>query len=114
MHTVWVGPLVVKELKRIVEASEITKCVSRLLPSSFNAHRISVVPREDDTNWPKKNIVGKQELEIRVGNDHIAFEVSLSAGSLRAIHSTSTYAAIHRLRRSAPSLIFKIVRIRKA
>jgi protein mago nashi len=29
--------------------------------------------REDDTNWPKKNIVGKQELEIRVGNDHIAF-----------------------------------------
>ena len=33
------------------------------------------VRREDDTNWPKKNIVGKQELEIRVGNDHIAFEV---------------------------------------
>jgi Mago nashi protein len=33
--------------------------------------------REDDANWPKKNIVGKQELEIRVGNDHIAFEVSL-------------------------------------
>ena len=32
--------------------------------------------REDDSNWPKKNIVGKQELEIRVGNDHIAFEVS--------------------------------------
>lgn len=26
-HTVWVGPLVVKELKRIVEASEITKFV---------------------------------------------------------------------------------------
>ncbi|KAK0187033.1 Mago nashi protein [Armillaria mellea] len=52
----WIGPMVVKELKRIVESSEITK--------------------EDDTNWPKKNIVGKQELEIRVGNDHIAFEVS--------------------------------------
>jgi hypothetical protein len=34
-----------------------------------------VARREDDTNWPKKNIVGKQELEIRVGNDHIAFEV---------------------------------------
>ncbi|KAG9308190.1 Mago nashi protein-domain-containing protein [Chiua virens] len=50
-----VGPLVIKELKRVVEASEITK--------------------EDDTNWPKKNIVGKQELEIHIGNDHIAFEV---------------------------------------
>jgi hypothetical protein len=34
--------------------------------------------REDDTNWPKKNIVGKQELEIRVGNDHISFEVRIS------------------------------------
>ena len=34
-----------------------------------------VLHREDDTNWPKKNIVGKQELEIRIGNDHIAFEV---------------------------------------
>lgn len=33
--------------------------------------------REDDTNWPKKNIVGKQELEVRIGNDHIAFEVRL-------------------------------------
>lgn len=31
--------------------------------------------REDDANWPKKNIVGKQELEIRLGNDHISFEV---------------------------------------
>ncbi|KAJ8521590.1 hypothetical protein ONZ45_g1769 [Pleurotus djamor] len=36
---------------------------------------------EDDTNWPKKNIVGKQELEIRVGNDHIAFETA-KIGSL--------------------------------
>ena len=54
---VWIGPLVVKELKRIVEASEIIK--------------------EDDSNWPKKNIVGKQELEIRLGNDHISFEVRL-------------------------------------
>ena len=36
------------------------------------------VSREDDTNWPKKNIVGKQELEVRVGNDHIAFEVHVS------------------------------------
>lgn len=36
---------------------------------------IFLICREDDTNWPKKNIVGKQELEIRLGNDHIAFEV---------------------------------------
>jgi protein mago nashi len=70
---VWVGPLVVKELKRIVESSEITKFVD------FFPFRCVLLfflgSREDDTNWPKKNIVGKQELEIRVGNDHIAFEV---------------------------------------
>ncbi|KAI0275520.1 mago nashi, partial [Russula aff. rugulosa BPL654] len=57
----WVSSLVVKEIKRIVEQSEIIK--------------------EDDTNWPKKNIVGKQELEIRIGNDHIAFETA-KIGSL--------------------------------
>lgn len=37
--------------------------------------------REDDSNWPKKNIVGKQELEIRVGSDHISFETA-KIGSL--------------------------------
>jgi hypothetical protein len=33
--------------------------------------------REDDAAWPKKNIVGKQELEVRIDNEHISFEVSL-------------------------------------
>ena len=37
----------------------------------------TAVNREDDAQWPKKNIVGKQELEIRIGNEHIAFEVSV-------------------------------------
>lgn len=31
--------------------------------------------REDDTKWPQKNKDGRQELEIRLGNDHISFEV---------------------------------------
>lgn len=31
--------------------------------------------REDDSKWPQKNKDGRQELEIRVGNEHIAFEV---------------------------------------
>ncbi|KAH8917132.1 Mago nashi protein, partial [Atractiella rhizophila] len=50
----YLSPLAVEELKRIVLESEITK--------------------EDDNSWPKKNIVGKQELEVRVGGDHISFE----------------------------------------
>lgn len=57
----WISPLVVAELKRIVASSEITK--------------------EDDGKWPKKNIVGKQELEVRIGSDHIAFETA-KIGSL--------------------------------
>jgi hypothetical protein len=44
-----------------------------------------VFSREDDTNWPKKNIVGKQELEIRIGNDHIAFEVRRATTSFSCI-----------------------------
>jgi protein mago nashi len=31
--------------------------------------------REDDTKWPQKNKDGRQELEIRIGSDHISFEV---------------------------------------
>ena len=33
--------------------------------------------REDDVSWPKKNIVGKQELEVRIDNELISFEVSM-------------------------------------
>lgn len=45
----------IKELKRIIADSEVMK--------------------EDDHKWPKKNVVGKQELEIRFGNEHVSFEV---------------------------------------
>ena len=31
--------------------------------------------REDDAKWPEKNKDGRQELEIRLGNEHINFEV---------------------------------------
>jgi protein mago nashi len=48
--------------------------------------------REDDTNWPKKNIVGKQEIEIRLGNDHIAFEVSGLLFALARINFTNDRA----------------------
>lgn len=32
--------------------------------------------REDDSQWPEKNVVGSQELEVRLGNEHISFEVN--------------------------------------
>lgn len=37
--------------------------------------------REDDTKWPQKNKDGRQELEIRLGNEHISFEVCLHRSS---------------------------------
>lgn len=33
--------------------------------------------REDDTKWPQKNKDGRQELEIRLGSEHISFEVGI-------------------------------------
>ncbi|KAK1768058.1 Mago nashi protein [Phialemonium atrogriseum] len=51
-----VSSLIIDEIKRIIKQSEIMK--------------------EDDAKWPTKNKDGKQELEIRVGNDHIAFETA--------------------------------------
>eukprot|EP00045_Choanoeca_perplexa_P009300 m.88917 g.88917 ORF g.88917 m.88917 type:complete len:149 (-) comp14842_c0_seq3:1969-2415(-) len=49
----FVAPAVLEELKRIIEDSEITK--------------------EDDNLWPMPDRVGRQELEIVLGDDHISF-----------------------------------------
>lgn len=47
----------ISEIKRIIKDSEIMK--------------------EDDSKWPQKNKDGRQELEIRMGNEHILFEVCI-------------------------------------
>ncbi|KAF8535542.1 mago nashi domain-containing protein [Trichophaea hybrida] len=56
-----VSGLMIKEIKRIIKESEIMK--------------------EDDGKWPQKNKDGRQELEIRMGNEHISFETA-KIGSL--------------------------------
>jgi protein mago nashi len=63
--TVSVSALLISEIKRIIKDSEITK--------------------EDDLRWPKKNKDGRQELEIRLGTDHIQFEVRCIRVSLAAV-----------------------------
>jgi hypothetical protein len=57
----YISPAVLKELRRIIMDSEILK--------------------EDDKHWPQPDRVGKQELEIVIGNDHISFTTS-KIGSL--------------------------------
>jgi len=37
--------------------------------------------KEDDSNWPEPDRVGRQELEIVMGNEHISFTTS-KIGSL--------------------------------
>jgi hypothetical protein len=55
--------------------------------------------REDDKNWPQKNKDGRQELEIRLGGEHISFEVSL-----RTLTCTRTNSGpCNRLRKLVPS-----------
>ncbi|KAF2430548.1 Mago nashi protein [Tothia fuscella] len=56
-----VSGLIIQEIKRIIKESEIMK--------------------EDDTKWPQKNKDGRQELEIKLGNEHISFETA-KIGSL--------------------------------
>ncbi|CAG8908335.1 unnamed protein product [Penicillium egyptiacum] len=58
---VCVSDAMVEEVKRIIKDSEILK--------------------EDDSKWPQKNKDGRQELEIRIGNEHISFETA-KIGSL--------------------------------
>lgn len=57
----------VEEIKRIVTLSDILK--------------------EDDVKWPRKNKDGRQELEIRLGNQHISFEVG-KLGSLADVQES--------------------------
>lgn len=58
---VYISKSVMNELKRIVEESEIMK--------------------EDDKSWPLADKVGRQELEIVYGDEHISFTTS-KIGSL--------------------------------
>lgn len=45
----------------------------------------SEIMKEDDTRWPQKNKDGKQELEIRLGNEHISFEVGSSQSAYTGV-----------------------------
>ncbi|ORX61439.1 mago nashi [Hesseltinella vesiculosa] len=64
----FVNSSVIQELKRIVEESEIMT--------------------QDDSKWPEKNVVGSQELEVRIGNDHISF-VTCKLGSMVDVQASN-------------------------
>lgn len=43
--------------------------------------------REDDSKWPQKNKDGRQELEIRMGSEHISFEVHINNNLRLQLHT---------------------------
>ncbi|TXG62501.1 hypothetical protein EZV62_009495 [Acer yangbiense] len=65
---VFLTPAVLRECRRIISESEIMK--------------------EDDNNWPEPDRVGRQELEIVMGNEHISFTTS-KIGSLVDVQSSN-------------------------
>lgn len=64
---------IMEELKRIVRESEIL--------------------REDDRLWPEANPGGRQELEIKLDNEHISFNCS-KIGALADIRTTADSAGL--------------------
>ncbi|OLL22772.1 Protein mago nashi [Neolecta irregularis DAH-3] len=98
-----VSSLMINELKRIIRESEVLK--------------------EDDNKWPVKNKDGRQELEIRLGNEHISFETA-KIGSLVDVQESEDpeglrvfYYLVQDLKALVFSLIglhFKIKPIHKA
>ena len=46
------------------------------------------VLKEDDANWPEADKIGRQELEIVLGNDHISFSTA-KIGSLLDVQSST-------------------------
>lgn len=58
---------VMNEVKRVIEESEILK--------------------EDDGNWPEPDRIGRQELEVVIGNEHISFATT-KIGSLLEVQQS--------------------------
>ncbi|KAH7102493.1 Mago nashi protein [Auriculariales sp. MPI-PUGE-AT-0066] len=87
----YLSPIVISEFKRIIESSDIVN--------------------EDDTKWPKKNVVGKQMLEIRVGNHHISFETA-KIGALAEVNDTEDAEGLrvfYYLVQDLKSLVFSLI-----
>ncbi len=83
--------IVLNELRRIIEDSEITQ--------------------EDDAKWPEPDVTGRQELEIVLGQSHISFTTN-KIGSLVDVNQcedkeglTAFYYLVQDLKCFALSLI---------
>ncbi|KAK4382800.1 protein mago nashi2 [Sesamum angolense] len=98
---IFLTPAVLKECRRIVSDSDVTPHPT--FPSLTVVFMIRVsngenvceiffflvvqIMKEDDNNWPEPDRVGRQELEIVMGNEHISFTTS-KIGSLMDVQTS--------------------------
>ena len=114
---VYVSPAVLAEVKRIVQESEARACaatprpalrrrsrcaalcvrrvnerrpralrVALTLPADAAPARAQVL-KEDDSQWPEPDRIGRQELEVVMGEDHVSFAAA-KIGSLLDVQSS--------------------------
>mmetsp|Transcript_21778 Transcript_21778/g.88712 ORF Transcript_21778/g.88712 Transcript_21778/m.88712 type:complete len:149 (-) Transcript_21778:2448-2894(-) len=88
---VFVTPAVVGDLKRIIKESDIMN--------------------SDDRNWPEPDRIGRQELEIVMGEDHISFTAS-KIGKLQDVENSEDPAGLrmfYYLVQDLKCLVFSII-----
>ena len=86
---VQVSRTVLDELRRILVDSEVSYGAASLLLLSKEIQTGDVVQvtREDDNEWPAPDRVGRQELEVVLGNEHISFYTT-KLGSLMQVQQS--------------------------
>lgn len=70
-----------------------------------------VVVREDDKLWPLPDRVGRQELEVVMGSEHISFTTS-KIGSLLNVQESKDpegYRAFYYLIQDLKALVFSLI-----
>ena len=94
----YVNPIVLDELRRIVEDSEVRnplQCYHDIITLSIWSPELILaefaqsiqIMKEDDIKWPEPDRVGRQELEIVLGGEHISFATT-KLGSLLQVQSS--------------------------
>ncbi|KAI6646559.1 Protein mago nashi-like [Oopsacas minuta] len=71
----------------------------------------SEICKEDDALWPKPDVVGRQELEIVMGNQHISFATS-KIGSLMDVKNSKDEEGLkvfHYLVQDLRCLVFSVI-----
>ncbi|CAG9534330.1 mago nashi protein [Onchocerca flexuosa] len=87
----YVGKIVVEELKRIIDDSEIMQ--------------------EDDATWPEPDRIGRQELEILHNDEHISFTTSKigSAADVNKSRDPEGLRSFYYLVQDLKCLVFSLI-----